>query len=62
MSFLFAATPLCIDTLIFSGKVVGKLISGLDSPTYLVHCHKTCQMVVVGNNKGPGGLAVFKVT
>jgi len=45
-----------------SGKVVGELSTGLENPTYLIHCNKTCQMVAVGNSKGPGGLAVFKVT
>ena len=48
-------------TLIFSGKVVGELSTGLENPTYLIHCNKTCQMVAVGNSKGPGGLVVFKV-
>ena len=27
----------------------------------MVHCHKTRQVVVVGNSKGPGGLVVFKM-
>ena len=44
-----------------SGHVIGELSSGLDYYNYLVHCHKSRQVVVVGNNKGPGGLAVFSV-
>eukprot|EP00092_Neocalanus_flemingeri_P024317 GFUD01026373.1.p1 GENE.GFUD01026373.1~~GFUD01026373.1.p1 ORF type:complete len:860 (+),score=265.23 GFUD01026373.1:148-2580(+) len=44
------------------GKVVGEISSGLDNSNYLVHCHKTRQVVVVGNSKGKGGLAVFAAT
>ena len=45
-----------------SGQVVGQLHKELDNSCYLVHCHNTRQVVVVGNNKGDGGLAVFKAT
>ena len=46
----------------FSGEVVGELSSGLDSSSYLVHCSKSREVVVVGNSNGPGGLAVFGIT
>ena len=43
-----------------SGQVMGKLGRALDNTCYLVHCHNTRQVVMVGNNKGDGGLAVFR--
>ena len=44
-----------------SGQVVGKLSRALDNTCYLVHCHNTRQVVMVGNTRGDGGLAaVFK--
>jgi len=44
-----------------SGSVIGGISEGLDNSNYLVHCSKARQMVVVANNNGPGGLAVYKV-
>ena len=44
----------------FSGGIVGELCSGLDSSNYLLHCSKSREVVVVGNNKGAGGIAVYK--
>jgi len=44
-----------------SGDVIGEISEGLDNSNYLVHCSKSRQMMVVANNNGPGGLAVFKV-
>ena len=46
----------------FSGEVVGLLSSGLDNSNFLVHCSKSREVVVVGNSKGSGGLAVFGVS
>ena len=40
-----------------SGQVVGKLEMALYNTCYQVHCHNTRQVVMVGNNKGDGGLA-----
>ena len=34
---------------------------GLDNTAYLLHCSRARQMMVVGNNKGAGTLAVFKL-
>jgi len=43
-----------------SGSIVGELCSGLDSSSYMLHCSKSREVVVVGNTKGPGGMAVYK--
>jgi hypothetical protein len=34
--------------------------SGLDSSNYMLHCSKAREVVVVGNTKGPEGMAAYK--
>ena len=48
-----------LPILTFSGRVVGELSVGLDKSSYMVHCSMSREMVVVGNSKGQGGLAIF---
>merc|ERR1719318_1480155 len=43
-----------------SGRVVGELSVSLDDANFMVHCSKSREMVVVGNSKGQGGMAIFK--
>merc|ERR1719470_673875 len=43
-----------------SGRVVGELSSSLDKSNFIVHCSKSREMVVVGNSKVQGGMAIFE--
>ena len=39
---------------------MGELSGSLDKSNYMVHCNTSKEMVVVGNSKGQGGIAIFK--
>merc|ERR1719186_1695768 len=43
-----------------TGGVVAEIHEDLDNLTYLLHCHKSRNWVVVGNARGPGDLVIYQ--